>query len=273
MSNNIVFLYFLIFICYDNRTIAKRGNTMSNNINNIIEEPREAVISDMIDVELSAEMPKECKETKNDLLNARKFFVDNFSQHYITAMQKIFRSNVAIDELNLTGEEIKVLLSTHPELREYGLKHEERVAEEQYYQLFLNHVDNASRYYTKLAENSRYEYHVYKIVGIENVKDVLIREHGEYVYSRAVGEVPLVFVDKDSVETKRDFARAEKRLCCLVGETSPMTPVIDLDLYRKYLGYKGIKTSVDYDTNTFYFGEEPQKKDTPKELNYKSTVQ
>ena len=29
---------------------------------------------------------------------------------------------------------------------------------------------------------------------------------------------------------------------------------IDLDLYRKYLEFKGIQTSVDYDSNIFVYG-------------------
>ncbi|MDE6292579.1 MAG: hypothetical protein K2L98_02735, partial [Bacilli bacterium] len=192
-------------------------------------------------------------QAENDLLKTRKFFQDNFDANYISAMKKIFGNLTSIGELDLTKEEIEALLKTYPKLLDAEVKGNLSTAEEEYYALFLKYIDNASRYCTKLAELARGEHHEYQIVGIERVQHIIVKEYGEYVYSRASSEVPYA-VCEDGVSVKRDFEHASRRLCCLEDSHSQMGPIIDLDLYRKYLGYKGIKTSVDYDTNTFIFG-------------------
>lgn len=189
-----------------------------------------------------------------NLMNVRKYFKENYDFNYISALSKVFGSSDSLEESFLSDDEIRSLVEKHPQLLEYNIK-VERNHEEEYYDLFLKYVDNASRYCTKLAENSQNEYHAYEIVGIEVAKDMVIKEHGEYVYSRAYAEVP--FVMSDGKEERRDFRRAERRLCCLVDENTQRPIIIDLDAYRRYLGYKGITTSVDYDRNTFTFGKIP----------------
>lgn len=212
--------------------------------------------------------------SNNELLNARRYFQDSFDANYISAMKKIFGMAMNVVEPDLTQEEKAALVESYPELLEYGVKSVPSAPEEEYYQLFLKYVENASRYCTKLAEMGKDEYHEYKIVGIENVKHLIVKEHGQYVYSRASAEVPYTVGD-DKITVKRDFANASKRLCCLVDSVSPMSPIIDLDLYRQYLGYKGIETSVDYESNTFVFGTKKEEslegsREKPQTLAYSS---
>lgn len=214
------------------------------------------------------------ENSDNELLNARRYFQDNFDANYISAMRKVFGMAINVVEPDLTPEEKAALVGSYPELLEYGIKSVPSTLEEEYYQLFLKYVDSASRYFTKLAETGKGEYHEYKIVGIENVRHLIVKEHGEYVYSRASAEVPYL-VEKDGISVKRDFAKASKRLCCLVDRVSPMSPIIDLDLYRQYLGYKGIETSVDYESNTFKFGTKKEEtlegaEENPQTLAYSS---
>lgn len=199
-------------------------------------------------------------QADNNLLKTRKFFQENFDANYMSAMKKIFGNLTSIGELDLTKEEMEALLKTYPKLLDGEVKSDLSTAEEEYYALFLKYVDNASRYCTKLAELAMGEYHEYQIVGIESVQHIIVKEYGERVYSRASSEVPYA-VCEDGVSVKRDFEHASRSLCCLENSHSQMGPIIDLDLYRKYLGYKGIKTSIDYETNTFIFGALEEKKD------------
>lgn len=189
-----------------------------------------------------------------NLLSIKKYFNESYDSNYISALQKIFKRGCSLEESFLTDEEIKSLVEKHPKLLEYGIK-VEMSHEEEYYDLFLKYVDNASRYCTKLAENSQNENHDYEIKGIEIAREMVVKEHGEYVYSRASAEVP--FVMNENGDARRDFKRAERRLCCLVDENTQRPIIIDLDAYRRYLAYKGIKSSVDYDRNIFIFGEMP----------------
>ena len=214
------------------------------------------------------------ENSDNELLKARRYFQDSFDANYISAMKKIFGMAMNVVEPDLTQEERAALVEVYPELLEYGVKGVPSKREEEYYALFLKYVDNASRYCTRLAEMGKNEYHEYKIVGIENVKQLIVKEHGQYVYSRASAEVPYT-IDKDGTSAKRDFAKASRKLCCLVDACSPMSPIIDLDLYCRYLGYKGIETSVDYVNNIFKFGVKKEEtlegsSEKPQTLAYSS---
>lgn len=206
-------------------------------------------------------LKKQEAPASNGLLKTKRFFQENFDSNYISAMKKIFGDLTSIDELELTKEEIAALLKTYPKLLENGIYDAICPPEEEYYELFLKYVENASRYYTKLAEMARGEYHEYQIVGIESVQNSIVKAHGEYVYSRASSEVPYAACG-DGVSLKRDFEHASRKLCCLENSQSSMATIIDLDLYRKCLGYKGIETFVDYDTNTFIFGTLEETKDS-----------
>lgn len=209
-------------------------------------------------------------EENNNLINARRFFLDKFDARYMSAMRKVFRSEIEEREPDLTKEELRALLKHHSGLDSYVVKDEELTREyEAYYKMFLNYVDNASRYYTRLAESSKFEYHEFQIVGVETVKDEVVQEHGEYVYQRALEEVPLMVVDEKTMEVQRDFKNASRKLCCLICSSSPKTPIIDLDIYCRYLQYKGIETRVDYETNTLFFGTPPVEENSNKALDYR----
>ncbi len=205
------------------------------------------------------------KEKKNsDLTAASLYFLENYDGNYISAMKKIFGNTGE----ELTENEKRSLFDNHPQMLEYGLKVLSRAREEEAYELFIKYIDNASRYCARLAESCLGEYHEYQIVGIETVKDSIVKEHGEYVYARASVEVPFI-KDDHGKNIRRDFMRASRRLCCLVDGNCPKSPIIDLDSYRRYIAYKGIKSSVDYENNIFAFGEKPEKEQTEQPIEKK----
>ncbi len=135
-------------------------------------------------------------------------------------------------------------------------------ANETRYQLFLNDVEEYTRFVANNISVNDDKDVTWNIGGIEFCEryiydgeieiNVISDEYGKDVYRRADKEVPYK-EGQGEKKYNRDFSKANRKLGCIIREFVSSSKVLDLDLFQELLAKRGIPSYIDYEENVFHY--------------------